>query len=102
MFRILRIHRVGDEFAPRVNGDLGADALKAGFDSAACQDQLAGVARTYLCLSVVECVDRLAAQQVAQASLAARAGADMDQLARWISVGVERGETIQASRRVMP
>jgi hypothetical protein len=35
---------------------------------------------------------------LAQAVLAARAGADMDQVGRGIQVGVERGETIQASR----
>jgi hypothetical protein len=49
-------------------------------------------------LSLVELVDQLAAQLVAQASLAARAGADMDALGRWIPVGVKRGEDIQASR----
>jgi hypothetical protein len=35
---------------------------------------------------------------VAQASLAARAGADMNAVGWWIRVGVERGEMIRASR----
>jgi hypothetical protein len=48
----------------------------------------------------VELVDELAAQLVAQASLAARAGADMDQVARWIPAGVKRAEDIQASRKM--
>jgi hypothetical protein len=65
-------------------------------------DLLAQFAGTYLGLSAMQLVDQRAAQMVAQASLAARAGADMDQIGPWISVGVERGETIQASRRVKP
>jgi hypothetical protein len=35
----------------------------------------------------------------ARASLAARAGADMDAVARWIPADVKQGEAIQASRR---
>jgi hypothetical protein len=61
-------------------------------------DLLAEFAGTTLGLSAVELVDQLAAQMVAQASLAARAGADMAQVARWIPVGVKRGEDIQANR----
>jgi hypothetical protein len=45
-------------------------------------DLLAQFAGTYLGLSAVQLVDQLAAQMVAQASLAARADADMDQVAR--------------------
>jgi hypothetical protein len=45
----------------------------------------------------VELVDQQAAQLVAQASLAARAGADMDQVARWIPVGIKRAADVQAS-----
>lgn len=63
-------------------------------------DLLAQFAGTCLSLWVVELVDQLAAQMVAQTSLAARAGADMDLLARWIPVGVKRGEDIQASHRM--
>jgi hypothetical protein len=62
-------------------------------------DLLARFAGTYLGLSAVQLVDQRAAQMVAQASLAARAGAAMDAVGEWISVGVERGETIQAARR---
>jgi hypothetical protein len=61
-------------------------------------DLLAQFAGTALGLSVVELVDQRAAQMVGQASLAARAGADMDLVARWIPVGVKRGEDILASR----
>ena len=61
-------------------------------------DLLAQFAGTYLGLSAVQLVDQLAAQMVAQASLAARAGADMDLVARWIPVGVKRGEDVLASR----
>jgi hypothetical protein len=61
-------------------------------------DLLAQFAGTYLGLSVMQPVDQLAAQHVAQASLAARAGADMDQVARWIPVGLPRGEGILSSR----
>ena len=62
-------------------------------------DLLAQFAGTYLGLSVMEPVDQLAAQKVAQASLATRAGADMDQVARWIPEGIARGEAIRASFR---
>jgi hypothetical protein len=62
-------------------------------------DLLAQFAGTYLGLSLVELIGQLAAQMVGQASLAVRAGADMDQVARWIPVGEARGEIIQASRR---
>jgi hypothetical protein len=48
---------------------------------------------------VVELVDQLAAQMIGQPSLALRAGADMDQVARWTPIGVAWGETIDASRR---
>jgi hypothetical protein len=61
-------------------------------------DLLAQFAGTYLGLSQTKPVDQRAAQMVAQASLAARAGADMDAVAQWIPAGVERGEIIQASR----
>jgi hypothetical protein len=61
-------------------------------------DLLAQFAGTALGLSVVELVDQIAAQMVAQASLAARTGADLDQVGRWIPVGVKRGEDVQASR----
>lgn len=61
-------------------------------------DLLAQLAGTYLGLSAVQLVDQLAAQLVGQASLAARAGAEMDQVGRRITVGVKRGEDIQASR----
>jgi hypothetical protein len=61
-------------------------------------DLLARFAGTYLGLSAVQLVDQLAAQMVAQASLAARAGADMDAVGEWISVGVKRGEDTRASR----
>jgi hypothetical protein len=47
---------------------------------------------------VVELVDQVAAQMVTQASLAARAGADLALVAGWIPVGVKRAEDIQASR----
>jgi hypothetical protein len=60
-----------------------------------CSSQLAD---THLGVSVTQPVDQLAARMLAQASLAARAGADMDAIGRWIAVGVERGESIQASR----
>jgi hypothetical protein len=62
-------------------------------------DLLAQLAGTYLGLSVTQPVDQLAAQLVAQASLAARAGANMDAVAGWIAVGVKRGDDIRASRR---
>jgi hypothetical protein len=62
-------------------------------------DLLAQFAGMCLGLSAVELVDQLAAQLVGQASLAARAGADMDQVARWIPVGVAQGEAADASRR---
>ena len=62
-------------------------------------DLLARFAGTYLGLSLTQPVDQLAAQQVAQASLAARAGADMDAVTRWISVGVTRGEAARTSWR---
>jgi hypothetical protein len=55
-------------------------------------------AGTALGLSVVELVDQVAAQMVTQASLAARAGADLALVAGWIPVGVKRAEDIQASR----
>jgi hypothetical protein len=58
-------------------------------------DLLAEFAGSCLGLSVVELVDQLAAK----ASLAARAGADIDAVARWITVSVKRGETIDASHR---
>jgi hypothetical protein len=63
-------------------------------------DLLARFAGTCLGLSVTHPVDQIAAQLVGQASLAARAGADMDLVARWILIGVKRGEDIRASRRV--
>jgi hypothetical protein len=62
-------------------------------------DLLAQFAGTCLGQSIVLPVDQLAAQLVGQASLAARAGADMDLVARWIPVGVKRGEDIRASRQ---
>ena len=66
-------------------------------------DLLAEFAGICLGLSVVELVDELAAQLVGQAAPAARAGADMDQVARWIPAGVKRAEDVQASRgRAMP
>lgn len=61
-------------------------------------DLLAQFAGTCLGLSLTHSVDQLAAQLVGQASLAARAGADMDLVARWIPAGVKRGEDIRASR----
>jgi hypothetical protein len=61
-------------------------------------DLLAEFAGTCLGLSVVELADQLAAQMVAQASLAAPAGADMEQVPRWIPVGAKRGEDIQTKR----
>jgi hypothetical protein len=61
-------------------------------------DLLAEFAGTCLGLSITNPVDQLAAQLVAQASLAARAGADMDAIALWILLGVARGEAIQAGR----
>jgi len=61
-------------------------------------DLLAQFAGTSLGLSVVELVDQLAAQLIGQASLAAKAGADMDQIARWIQAGIKRGADIHASR----
>ncbi len=65
-------------------------------------DLLAEHAGTCLGLSVVELVDELAAQMIGQASLAARAGADMDAVGQWIPVGVKRAEHVQASRSVHP
>jgi hypothetical protein len=62
-------------------------------------DLLAQFAGTRLGLSVLEPVDQLAAKKIAEASLAARAGADMDQVAQWIAVGLKRGEDIHASRQ---
>jgi len=78
----------------------GADAAIAEVRNVARgrADLLAEFAGTSLGLSVTHPVDQLAAQLVAQASLAARAGADMDQVGRWISVGVKRGDDILASR----
>jgi hypothetical protein len=61
-------------------------------------DLLARFAGTCLGLAVTHPVDQLAGQLVGQASLAARAGADMDQVARWIPAGVKRAEDIRASR----
>jgi hypothetical protein len=61
-------------------------------------DLLAEFAGMCLGLSLAELVDQHAAQLVAQASLAARAGADMALVARWIPVGVKRAEDIQAGR----
>jgi hypothetical protein len=58
------------------------------------RDLLARFAGTCLGLSVMETVDQLAGQKVAQASLAARAGADMDLVARWIPAGVKRGDPV--------
>jgi hypothetical protein len=56
-------------------------------------DLLAEFAGVRLGLSLTNPVDQLAAQMVAHASLAARAGADMDLVARWIPVGVKgRGD----------
>jgi hypothetical protein len=60
-------------------------------------DLLAQLAGTYLGVSLTQPVDQIAAQLVGQASLAARAGADMDQVARWIPVGAARREGIEAS-----
>jgi hypothetical protein len=62
-------------------------------------DLLAQFAGTVLGLSVLEPVDQLAAQKLAEASLAGRAGADMHLVARWVAVGVKRGEDIQLSRQ---
>jgi hypothetical protein len=62
-------------------------------------DLLAWYAGHCLGLSAVEPVDQFAVQLVAKASLSARAGADMDQVARWIPEGTARGEHISASQR---
>lgn len=62
-------------------------------------DLLAEFAGVRLGLSIANPVDQLATQQIVQASLAARAGADMDAVARWITVGLERCENIRASHR---
>jgi hypothetical protein len=61
-------------------------------------DLLAQYAGFCLGLSLVQPVDQLAGQLVAQASLAARAGADMDLVTRWIPTGIARGEQIRGSR----
>jgi hypothetical protein len=50
-------------------------------------------------LSLAHPVDQLAAQMVAQASLCARAGADIDKVGQWITLGEKRGEAIDVSRR---
>jgi hypothetical protein len=60
-------------------------------------DLLAGM---HLGLSITEPVDQIAAQMIAQASLGARAGADMEPVARSIPTGVARGEQIHAAHRV--
>lgn len=60
------------------------------------RDLLARYAGWHLGLSVTQPVDQLAAQLVAHASLAARAGADMDEVARWIPEGIARGEKARA------
>jgi hypothetical protein len=62
-------------------------------------DLLARYAGHCLGLSAVQPVDAFAAQLVAQASLAARAGADMDQVARWIEGGIATGEIASAAHR---
>jgi hypothetical protein len=61
-------------------------------------DLLAEFAGTCLGLSVSQPANQLAAQLVAQAGLAARAGADVNAIARWIPAGLARGENIRASR----
>lgn len=95
-------HRIGEGDQAYTRGELRpqrSSGVTARPDCPAGRaDLLAQFAGTALGLSVVELVDQLAAQMVAQASLAARAGADLDQVARWIPVGVKRGEDIQASR----
>jgi hypothetical protein len=77
----------------------GEDATVAAVRAAARgrADLLAEFAGTCLGISVVQLVDQIAARMVAQASLAARAGADMDAISRWIPVGVKRGEDVAAS-----
>jgi hypothetical protein len=62
-------------------------------------DLLAAFAGMCLGLSVTQPVDQLAGQLVAQASLVARAAAEMDQVARWIAAGIARGEQVSASHR---
>jgi hypothetical protein len=62
-------------------------------------DLLAKYAGWCLGLSLVQMVDQLGAQLVAQASPAARAGADMEQVAGWIPQGIARGEQISARYR---
>lgn len=62
-------------------------------------DLLAEFAGHRLGLSLLEPVDQIAAQMVAQASLAAMAGADLDQVARWIPGGLARAEQIHAAHR---
>jgi hypothetical protein len=53
-------------------------------------------------LSLTQLVDQLAAQLGRPGSLAARAGADMGQVAQWIPVRVKRGEDIQACHGQAP
>jgi hypothetical protein len=62
-------------------------------------DLLAELADTYLGISVTHPVDQTAAQLVRQANLADRAGANIDEVGRWIPVGLKRGEDILASRQ---
>jgi hypothetical protein len=62
-------------------------------------DLLAELAGTYLGISLTHPVDQTAAQLVRQANLAARAGANIDEVGRWIPIGAKRGEEILASRR---
>jgi serine/threonine protein kinase len=64
-------------------------------------DLLAQLAGIYLGLSFTQPVDQLAAQMVAQASLAARSGAEIDRVGRWIPVGVKRGEDIQPAHAAL-
>jgi uncharacterized protein with PhoU and TrkA domain len=62
-------------------------------------DLLAQYAGNCLGLSPVQRVDQLAAQLMAQASLAARAGADMKQVTRFIAAGNATGKYALASHR---
>lgn len=62
-------------------------------------DLLAQYAGFCLGLSLTQPVDQIAGQLVAQASLAGRAGADMQQVTRWIPEGIARGEQINEAHR---
>jgi hypothetical protein len=75
-----------------------AEVRSAAGDRAGLLAEFAGVR---LGLSVTHPVDQIA-EFILHASLAAKAGADMDAVGRWITVGLKRGGDILASRQPRP